>query len=453
MAAPEVEAGLERLARSRLGASGVSGVARMSAGATQEIWRFVILRDGRETPLVLRRAPGGDRVTDAAVGLETEAALIAAAGDAGVPVPPVPYVLEPEDGLGRGFLMGFVEGETLGGRIARSDALASARPGLARQCGEILARLHTIDPAAFPTLRRAGAAELLQQYREGYHATGLPRPVFELALRWLDAHCPPPPASPRLVHGDFRNGNLMVGPDGVRAVLDWELAHVGDPMADLGWICVNSWRFGVTDKPVGGFGLQGRPLGRLRSGGRRRRRPRPRQVVGSVRLPALGRDVRGHDSLFPRRRSVRGASGDRAASVGDGGRPHDPDRRLMQDEPAPAEVIAAVARFLKETVAVETSGHTAFTARVAANALEMMIRQMQLAPTAEAGEIERLKRILKTDGDLATLNAELARRIAANELDPADPALIEHLWATTLEKLAVDQPNYWGYRAALAARS
>jgi aminoglycoside phosphotransferase (APT) family kinase protein len=77
--------------------------------------------------------------------------------------------------------------------------------------------------------------------------------VFELAFRWLDAHCPPPTQA-RLVHGDFRNGNLIVGPDGLRAVLDWELAHVGDPMEDLGWICVNSWRFGAVDKPVGGFG-------------------------------------------------------------------------------------------------------------------------------------------------------------------------------------------------------
>ena len=256
MAAAEVEEGLARLARNRLGASGVAGVARMSAGATQEIWRFSLLKDGGETPLVLRRAPGGDRITDSGVGLETEAALIAAAGAAGVPVPPVPYVLAPEDGLGHGFLMGFVEGETLGGRIARSEALAGARVGLARQCGEILARLHTVDAAAFPTLRRAGAAELLAQYRNGYRATDYPRPVFETALRWLEAHGPPPPATPRLVHGDFRNGNLMIGPDGVRAVLDWELAHVGDPMADLGWICVNSWRFGVADKPVGGFGMR-----------------------------------------------------------------------------------------------------------------------------------------------------------------------------------------------------
>ena len=256
MAAVEVEEGLARVARDRLDASGVTGVARMSAGATQEIWRFGLVKDGGETPLVLRRAPGGDRVSDSGVGLETEAALIEAAGAAGVPVPPVPYVLIPEDGLGHGFLMGFVAGETLGGRIARGDALAGARIGLARQCGEILARLHTVDAAAFPTLRHAGAAELLQQYRDGYHASDFPRPVFEMTFRWLDAHCPPPPATPRLVHGDFRNGNLMIGPEGVSAVLDWELAHVGDPMADLGWICVNSWRFGVADKPVGGFGLR-----------------------------------------------------------------------------------------------------------------------------------------------------------------------------------------------------
>ena len=254
MAARDVEEGLDRVARTRLGASGVTDVTRMSAGATQEIWRFLLVRDGVAAPLVLRRAPGGDRITETGVGLETEAALIEAAGAAGVPVPPVPYVLTPDDGLGHGFLMGFVEGETLGGRIARSEALAGARVGLARQCGEILAKLHAVDPAAFPSLRHAGAAELLEQYRETHRATDYPRPVFEMAFRWLGAHCPPPPSTPKLVHGDFRNGNLMVGPDGVRAVLDWELAHVGDPMADLGWICVNSWRFGVADKPVGGFG-------------------------------------------------------------------------------------------------------------------------------------------------------------------------------------------------------
>ena len=247
---------LGRLARDRLGGEGVGGLTRLSAGATQEIWKFFLLRDDGRTPLILRRAPGGDRVSETAVGLETEARLIEAAAVVGAPVPPVRWVLTPQDGLGHGFIMGFVEGETLGGRIAKGEALAAARPHLARRCGEILARIHRIDPAAFPTLRRAAPAELIDQYEAAYRASNWPRPVFELALRWLRRHCPPPPAHPRLVHGDFRNGNLMVGRDGVRAVLDWEIAHVGDPMEDLGWICVNAWRFGVLDKPVGGFGTR-----------------------------------------------------------------------------------------------------------------------------------------------------------------------------------------------------
>jgi aminoglycoside phosphotransferase (APT) family kinase protein len=245
---------LTRLAQRKLGGDAIAGLTRLSAGATQEIWRFGVFRGDVETPVILRRAPGGTRVSETAVGLANEARLIEAAGRVGVPVPPVLCVLEEEDGLGQGFVMGFVEGETLGGRIARGEALAGARPHLARQCGEILARIHTLDPADFPTLRRAAPAELVAQYRASYEASQWPRPVLDLTFRWLEANCPPDPQRPRLVHGDFRNGNLMIGPDGVRAVLDWEIAHVADPMEDLGWICVNAWRFGVLDKPVGGFG-------------------------------------------------------------------------------------------------------------------------------------------------------------------------------------------------------
>jgi aminoglycoside phosphotransferase (APT) family kinase protein len=254
-AGPATEAALSAVAR-RLGAERVDGLTRLSAGATQEIWRFDLIRGAAATPAILRRAPGGTRLTESAIGLETEAALIGAADKVGVPAPPVLGVLTPEDGLGHGFIMGFVEGETLGGRIARGEALAAVRPRLARQCGEILAHIHTIDPAAFPSLPRAEPADLVAQYKAAYLATDFPRPVFDLAFRWLEAHCPPPPARPCLVHGDFRNGNLMIGPEGVRAVLDWELAHVADPLEDLAWICVNAWRFGVLDKPVGGFGAR-----------------------------------------------------------------------------------------------------------------------------------------------------------------------------------------------------
>jgi aminoglycoside phosphotransferase (APT) family kinase protein len=99
----------------------------------------------------------------------------------------------------------------------------------------------------------SAAKEIAEIGRE-YRGFNWPRPVFELALRWLSDHDPGPSDEVTLVHGDFRHGNLIIGPDGVRAVLDWELAHLGDPMEDLVWICVISWRFGEIDKPVGGFG-------------------------------------------------------------------------------------------------------------------------------------------------------------------------------------------------------
>jgi hypothetical protein len=125
----------------------------------------------------------------------------------------------------------------------------------------------------------------------------------------------------------------------------------------------------------------------------------------------------------------------------------------MQDRPTPSEVIGAVAAFLKTTVAAQTAGATSFQARVAANALEMMKRELDLAPTEDAAEHERLKALLGIDGSLFDLNVELARRIAAGEIETSSPAFIEHLWATTMAKLAVDQPTYASYRAELAKRA
>jgi Domain of unknown function (DUF6285) len=125
----------------------------------------------------------------------------------------------------------------------------------------------------------------------------------------------------------------------------------------------------------------------------------------------------------------------------------------MQDQPTPSEVIGAVAIFLKTVVAAQTTGATSFQARVAANALEMMRRQLDLAPAEDAAELTRLKALLNTDGSLAELNAELARRISTGDLDLTTPGLSDHLWATTMAKLAVDQPTYAAYRAELASRA
>ena len=124
----------------------------------------------------------------------------------------------------------------------------------------------------------------------------------------------------------------------------------------------------------------------------------------------------------------------------------------MQDEPRPDEILNRVANFLKGPATRESGPHISFQLRVAANATEICQRQLTLAPQADADELERLRALLKTDGDLMALNRELAMRIRDGRLTLESPGLADHLWATTLAKLAVDQPNYSGYRAALAER-
>jgi aminoglycoside phosphotransferase (APT) family kinase protein len=251
-------AALSRIApRVVAGAEGIAGLRRLTGGASQETWSFAICAPGGPSQWILRRSPPGVvKRSTLSCGLATEAELLERAHRAGVPVPLVPVVLAPSDGLGEGYVMSHVDGETIPRRILREDEFAAARPLLARQCGEHLARIHAIDTAGLPELRPSSPREELDAYRRMHRGYGIARPVFELAFRWLEDHLPPAPVERRLVHGDFRHGNLMIGPDGIRAVLDWELAHLGDPMEDLGWVCVNSWRFGNVTLPVGGFGTR-----------------------------------------------------------------------------------------------------------------------------------------------------------------------------------------------------
>jgi aminoglycoside phosphotransferase (APT) family kinase protein len=239
------------------GACSVIGPTRLSGGASQETWSFDIVHPNGNVGAILRRAPPGyGAAPTRAAGLNAEARLMQLAHAAGVPSPEVLYVLRPQDELGTGFVMRRVEGETIPRKILRDGQFADARVKLARQCGEILARIHALPQAELPKLRRMTPQTEIAQLDQEYRSFDRPRPVFELALRWLRDHDPGPCAEATLVHGDFRHGNLIIGADGIRAVLDWELAHTGDPMEDLGWICVNSWRFGEIDKPVGGFGTR-----------------------------------------------------------------------------------------------------------------------------------------------------------------------------------------------------
>jgi aminoglycoside phosphotransferase (APT) family kinase protein len=252
------------------GATGVTAAEKLSGGASQETWRFDIVHPEGNVGANLRRAPKGyGAAPSRAAGLKAEARLMQLAFEAGVPSPRVLHVLTPEDDLGTGFIMQRVEGETIARKILREEEFSHARPKLARQLGVVLAAIHGLPQMQLPPLRRMTAAKELDEFERDYRSLNWPKPVFELALCWLRHHDPGPSTEVTLVHGDFRNGNLIIGSDGVRAVLDWELAHLGDPMEDLGWVCVNSWRFGEIDKPVGGFGSREEMFAGYEAAGRR----------------------------------------------------------------------------------------------------------------------------------------------------------------------------------------
>jgi aminoglycoside phosphotransferase (APT) family kinase protein len=268
------------------GATGVTGAAKLSGGASQETWSFDIVHPDGNIGAILRRAPPGyGAAPSRAAGLAAEAQLMQLAYGAGVPSPRVLHVLQPRDKLGTGFIMQRVEGETIARKILRDEKFASARPLLARQLGKVAAGIHGLPLAKLPDLRRMTATKEIAELERDYRGFEWPRPVFELALRWLRDRDPGPSPEVTLVHGDFRHGNLIIGPEGLRAVLDWELAHTGDPMEDLGWICVNSWRFGEIDKPVGGFGAREELFAGYESTGRRVDPERVKfwEVMGTLR--------------------------------------------------------------------------------------------------------------------------------------------------------------------------
>jgi aminoglycoside phosphotransferase (APT) family kinase protein len=225
----------------------VEGVARLPGGASRETWSFSARRPhGVPERFVLRRDPPGAPAS----GLRLEAALLEAAAGADVPVPRVVAAGDGGNGMGAAFMiMEFVDGETIPRRILRDEHLVDVRPVLADQCGRVLASIHRIPPAEVPGL---AGGDPLEQLRDLLDRVGQAHPAFELGLRWL-AESRPPQTAQSVVHGDFRNGNLIIGAEGIRAVLDWELAHLGDPLEDLGWLCVKAWRFG-SPLPVGGFG-------------------------------------------------------------------------------------------------------------------------------------------------------------------------------------------------------
>jgi aminoglycoside phosphotransferase (APT) family kinase protein len=244
------------------GPASIEKLARESGGASRQTWSFDALVAGTRHALILRRDPPPldpgkektERERSTSLDRATEFRVLAAAHKAGVRAPEPLFELSAADGLGEAYVMRRIGGTAIARKLLRDPPYEKARGLIAGQLGEIVARIHAVDLETLPPLGRRQGADHIAGLRHSLDALGYAQPVFELALSWLDRRKPAPIAQPVLVHGDYRTGNYLADESGVTAILDWEGAHLGDPVEDLGWLCVKSWRFGAVDKAAGGFG-------------------------------------------------------------------------------------------------------------------------------------------------------------------------------------------------------
>ena len=266
---------------------------------------------------------------------------------------------------------------------------------------------------------------------------------------------------PTLVHNDFRNGNIMVSPAGVVAVLDWEIAHIGDPMRDLGWICTNSWRFGRSELPVGGFGGYADLFrGYERVSGRAVDPAHVKfwEVFGSFWWACSSLTMAQHYRTGPDRTVERPAIGRRSSECqvdcvnllipG-------PVELLASDAATSAfdmpridELVMSVRDFLREDVMKATHGRTQFLARVAGNSLDIVLRDLAVGDRHRKRQVARLRTLLDEDGDLDALRRSLVGRLRANRMPLDHPGLADYLREAVVNQVAIDQPTYSGLKIA-----
>jgi aminoglycoside phosphotransferase (APT) family kinase protein len=246
-----VEDALAAVLAPALGSVTIEGLVRLSAGANRETWSFdAVTGDGERHELIMQRDRAGmERLVGSCA---REARVLRHARAGGVPCAEVVVSLDAPNPLERSFTINRrLAGETIARRILRDDEWADTRTAFVTDCANALGAIHRLDPGPvrddLPEL-----ADALELTRFTYDELADPHPTFELAMRWLERNRPEPMGM-TVVHGDFRLGNLLLDHRGLAAALDWEIAHIGDPGQDLGWLCVRAWRFGGAG-PVGGIG-------------------------------------------------------------------------------------------------------------------------------------------------------------------------------------------------------
>lgn len=405
----------------------VSDVRRLSGGANMESWFFACGACG----FVLRRAPSAAWLAQRALDLAAEASIIRYARDGGVSAPEVICELEPGDDLGIGFIM-----RALPGTTEPKTVLSTAAPQLIDEIATALARIHAlpIEPVAhLPTL---DAAEGVAKLTEQFEAFGGDRPVLALGLAWLRAHLPGPTEA-RLVHGDLRIGNLMTDEGHLSGVLDWELAHLGDPHEDLAFGCMSVWRFGEIDKPA--FGLASLETFfaayESASGGKVDRARFDfwliyRTVWWALGCLSMGRAWRERQDRSLERVVVARRAAEQEldllllldAGVGQAPQPQQATPPEETGEPSADEILSAVSEWLADKVKPQLSGRDRFDLAVAQNAIGIVRRELSQGNSAH--------------------DRALAQDILAGRKDLSTPGLAQHLRAAALAKVRADMPKY-----------
>jgi aminoglycoside phosphotransferase (APT) family kinase protein len=468
--ANRLEAQLQRLLDGE-----IRDLRRLTGGASRETWSFDCRRADRNNvweELILRRDPIG-LVAGAgrSGGMLLEAQLFGAAASAGIPVPRIVASGEADhDVLDSGFLiMTRVAGETIARKILRDEPYAHARAVLVRQLGDALARLHGVPTESIPDL---DALDRMGRYRDVLDALEYSSPTFEFAFRWLAEHQQRKPRS-TVVHGDFRLGNVIVDENGLAAVLDWELAHIGDPMEDLGWLCVRAWRFGGSGAVAGIGELDELFAGYRAAGGEvdpeavrwwivagtlvwgvmcaLQASAHTSGAMPSVELAAIGRRVaeQEHDLLVllgappadPEvvqaaqsitKRPVPNPNLDPNAAAGS-------SVRSVTSEfgvPDLVGLLDAVKMYIDHDVFGSTTGRVQFHARVASNALATAQREIRLGAKAQQA-FERCYARFGVGSEV-----ELATKVRSGTLEHHDE-LLESLREVVTYRLAVANPKHF----------
>ena len=447
----------------------IKKIERLSGGAAQETYHIECIKGLDTQSLAFRRRAGGEfkDLNNDGPGLKGEALLMKCAKEVGVPSPKIYYVLSRDDDLGDGFIMEWLEGESLGKKILRDREYAAVRPKLAYECGTLAARIHSIDlskKGLQNLLPKMSPEDYVQQTWSRYKSFGVSQPTIDYVGCWLMNNLPKCHRS-TLVHNEFRNGNLLISSDGIVAVLDWEIAHIGDPMRDLGWLCTNAWRYGA-NLPVGGFGSYEQLFQGYEDECGISVDPaavRFWEIFGAFwwSVTCLGMAQNSHQGLDP---SIERVAIGRRSTEGQidcinllcPGLVSISEINYRQDNlevSQVTELLKEVGRFLRQDVVRSTSGRTQFLSRVSANSVDIVLREIMSVSVYRQIEQNSLRQFLSIeDESLEKLRLRLVEYLREGTCQLDNEALQAHLRQTTVNQIAIDNPKYSGLAQALKHR-